>query len=70
MVGDYISTSFGGAAAFPAVAVAQAPSGGIFNEAIFTIKSGLSVGGNGNAAKDQTTNTSNDTLTDSTRTDQ
>jgi hypothetical protein len=37
MVGDYISTSFVGAPAFPAFAVAQAPSRGVFDEAIFTV---------------------------------
>src|SRR5712691_3893758 len=62
MVGDYISTSFVGGPAFPAFAVASAPTGGIFNEAIFTVKGGLSVG-RGNPASDQTNASSNDTLT-------
>ena len=35
-VGDYISTSFSGDDAFPMFAVAKAPSGGHFNEAIYT----------------------------------
>jgi len=70
MVGDYLSTSFVGGPAFPAFAVASAPTGGIFNEAIFTVKGGLSVSGKGNPAKDKTNTGSNDTLTDSTLTAQ
>ena len=37
MVGDYISTSIVGDDAFPAFAVATAPSGGFLNEAMFTV---------------------------------
>jgi hypothetical protein len=70
MVGDYISTSFVGAPAYPAFAVAQQPSGGIFNEATFTVQGGLSVGGKGNPAHDQTNSGSNDTLTGSSLTAQ
>ncbi len=72
MVGDYISTSFvgGGTPAFPAFAVANAPSGSTFDEAIFTVKGGLSVGGSANPASDQTNAGSNDTLTSSSLTDQ
>jgi hypothetical protein len=70
MVGDYISTSFAGAPAYPAIAVANAPSGGVFDEATYTIKGGLSVGGSANAAKDQTDASSNDTLTSSSLTSQ
>jgi hypothetical protein len=40
MVGDYISTSFIGNTPFPAIAVATAPAGSVFNEAMFTV-SGL-----------------------------
>ena len=40
MVGDYISTSFIGNTPFPAIAVATAPAGSVFNEAIYTV-SGL-----------------------------
>jgi len=69
MVGDYISTSFVGGPAYPAFAVASAPTGGVFNEATFTVKGGLSVG-KGKSAKDQTKTGSNDTLTDSTLTAQ
>src|SRR5713226_5406170 len=65
MVGDYISTSFSGAPAFSAVAVASAPSGGVFNEAIFTVKGGLSVGGSANPASDHFNSGGNDTLTGS-----
>ena len=35
MVGDYISTSFAGGRPVPVLALAGAPSGGRFNEAIF-----------------------------------
>ena len=70
MVGDYISTSFVGAPAFPAFAVASAPSGGAFNEATFTVKGGFSVGGSANPASDQINASSNDTLTGSTVTAQ
>ncbi len=70
MVGDYISTSFVGGPAFPAFAVASAPGGGVFNEATFTVAGGLSVGGKGKGASDQSNVGSNDTLTDSTLTDQ
>ena len=70
MVGDYISTSFTSAPAFPAFAVASAPTGGTFNEAIFTVENGLNVGGKGNPASDQTNASSNDTLTGSSLTAQ
>ncbi len=79
MVADYISTSFVGSPAFPAFAVASAPTSGgsdcftatpNCNEAIFTVENGLSVGGNGNPALDHTNAGSNDTLTDSTLTAQ
>jgi hypothetical protein len=36
MVGDYISTSFSGSSAVPAFALAGAPSGSVFNEAMYT----------------------------------
>ena len=42
MVGDYISTSFSGGTAHPVFAVATAPSGSVFNEAMYTPTSGLS----------------------------
>jgi hypothetical protein len=68
MVGDYTSTSFVGSPAFPAFAVASAPMGGIFNEATFTVQGGLSVGGNGNPARDHVSAGGNDTLTGSSLT--
>ncbi len=43
MVGDYISTSFVGGRAFPMFAEAKAPNGGLFDEAIATIRGGLGV---------------------------
>jgi hypothetical protein len=79
MVADYISTSFVGGPAFPAFAVASAPTSGgsdcftatpNCNQAIFTVRGGLSVGGSANPASDQTNASSNDTLTSSSLTDQ
>jgi hypothetical protein len=70
MVGDYISTSFSGAPAYPAIAVANAPSGGVFDEATYTVPGGLSVGGSASAAADQANAGSNDTLTSSSMTSQ
>ena len=69
MVGDYISTSFSGGPAYPAFAVANAPSGSTFDEATYTVRGGLSVG-SGNSASDQADASSNDTLTTSSLTDQ
>jgi len=46
MVGDYISTSVrSGANAFPVIAVAFAPSGSTFNEAMYVPTNGLSISG-------------------------
>jgi hypothetical protein len=46
MVGDYISTSIrSGANAFPVIAVALAPSGSTFNEAMYVPTGGLAVAG-------------------------
>jgi len=45
MVGDYISTSFSGGPAFPAFALAGAPSDTVFDEATFTVRGGLAPGG-------------------------
>jgi hypothetical protein len=41
MVGDYISTSWAGGKAHPVFASASAPSGGLFNEAVFSPVAGL-----------------------------
>jgi hypothetical protein len=70
MVGDYISTSFSGAPAFPAIAVANPPSGSVFDEATYTVQGGLSVSGSPIAATDQANVGSNDTLTTSSIKDQ
>jgi hypothetical protein len=43
MVGDYISTSYAGGTARGLFAVATAPSGGVFHEAMYTTSSGLSL---------------------------
>jgi hypothetical protein len=50
MVGDYISTSWEGGAAFPAIAVANMPSGGLFDETLDTVRHGLAVSHGGSAA--------------------
>jgi len=42
MVGDYMSTSFSGGTAYPALVSANAPSGGIFDEALYTVAGGFS----------------------------
>jgi hypothetical protein len=78
MVADYISTSFVGSPAFPAFAVASAPSGGpdcqtatpTCNQAIFTVTGGLSVAGSANPATDRTNTSSPDPDTSSSITDQ
>jgi hypothetical protein len=79
MVGDYISTSFVGSPAFPAFAVASAPTSGgsdcftatpNCNQPTFTIKGGLSVGGSTHTASDKFPAGSNDTLTGSSLTAQ
>ena len=69
MVGDYISTSFSGAPAYPALAVAHAPSGGLLDEATYTVRGGLSVTG-ALTARDHTDARSSDTLTSSSITAQ
>ena len=69
MVGDYISTSFSGAPAYPAFALANAPSGGLLDEGTYTVRGGLSVAG-AIAARDQTSAGSGDTLTSSSITAQ
>jgi len=43
MVGDYISTSFVNGKAFPALIVANAPNGSVFDEAAYTTPSGLNL---------------------------
>jgi hypothetical protein len=56
MVGDYISTSYAGGTARGLFALATAPSGGVFNEAMYTTSSGLSAAANtfaATAASDQ-----------------
>jgi hypothetical protein len=70
MVGDYISTSFVGGPAFPAFAVAHAPTGSTFDEAIYTVNGGLSMGKHPHPASDHFHAGSNDTLTGSSLTAQ
>jgi BNR repeat-like domain len=69
MVGDYISTSFSGAPAYPAFALANAPSAGLFDEGTYTVRGGLNVSGT-TAALDHTSAGSTDTLTASSITAQ
>src|SRR5579859_5061102 len=45
MVGDYFSTSFANGNAFPVFAIATAPHGTVFNEAMFTVTGGIPVTG-------------------------
>ncbi len=68
MVGDYLSTSFSGSPAFPAIVVAQAPSGTTFAEAAYTVRGGLSVAGPGKPAQDQVPAGGSDTPTSSSLT--
>jgi hypothetical protein len=70
MPGDYISTSFSGAPAFPAIAVANPPSGGLFDEATYAVQGGLNVSGSPIVATDQANVGSNDTPTSSSIRDQ
>jgi hypothetical protein len=69
MVGDYISTSFSGAPAYPAFALANAPSGSLLDEGTYTVRGGLSVT-SAISALDQTSASSSDTLTSSSVTAQ
>lgn len=63
MVGDYISTSFANGNAFPIFAVATAPSGSIFNEAMYTVASGLTLAsGTHTSNGDHATSTANHML--------
>jgi hypothetical protein len=41
MVADYVAVGFGGGKAFPIFALAQAPTGSLFHEAIYTTSTGL-----------------------------
>jgi hypothetical protein len=66
MVGDYQSASFSGGPAFPATVVANAPSGSTFDEATYTVRGGLGVGGNAHPANDRINACSSETLTSST----
>jgi hypothetical protein len=70
MVGDYISTSFSGGVAYPAFAVATAPSGGLFNENTDTVQGGLSVPTGVNPVREQIKAGANATLSSSSITDQ
>jgi hypothetical protein len=45
MVGDYISTSITGGRAWPTIAVANAPSGSTFDEAMYNPTGGLPITG-------------------------
>jgi hypothetical protein len=69
MVGDYISTYFSGAPAYPAFALANAPSGSLLDEGTYTVRGGLSVT-SATSALDQTSASSSDTLTSSSVTAQ
>jgi hypothetical protein len=51
MVGDYMSTSFVAGVAFPALVSANAPSGGVFDEALFTVAGGVLVAGGNKSSR-------------------
>jgi hypothetical protein len=65
MVGDYISGSFSGGLAFPAIAVAHSPNGGLFDEGMYTVLGGISAGGASIIATDQVNAGSSDIPTSS-----
>ncbi len=60
MVGDYIATSILTGQAWGPFAVASAPSGGLFDEAMFVPTGGLAVTGGTHAAADPVVSTSSD----------
>jgi hypothetical protein len=70
MVGDYISGSFSGGPAFPVFADAHAPSGGLFDEAMYTVTGGVAAVSGASPAADQANAGSSATLTSSTVTSQ
>jgi hypothetical protein len=70
MVGDYISTSFAGAPAYPAFALANAPSGGVFDEGTYTVKGGLVAGAAATQATGHADTGGNATLTTNSITSQ
>lgn len=70
MPGDYISTSFAGATGFPALSLANAPSGSIFDDATYTVQGGLAVTAPALAATDKVNAGATVTLTSSHVTDQ
>ena len=47
MVGDYISTSFSGSTAHPVLSIANAPTGSVFDEAMYSPASGLAAAAGG-----------------------
>jgi hypothetical protein len=58
MLGDYISTSVvSGGNAYPILALASAPTGSTFNQAMFAPTGGLAVTGGGNASAAQAATT-------------
>jgi hypothetical protein len=70
MVGDYFSTSFLGTRNFPAFALANAPTGSVFDEAIYTIQGGLGTGSAVRTVTDHVDASGSVTLTTSRITDQ
>ena len=70
MVGDYLSTSFAGTRAFPAFALANAPTGTTLDEAIYTIQGGLGTGSAARTVSDHVDASGSVTLTSSNITDQ
>lgn len=70
MVGDYFSSSFSGGPAFPVFANANAPTGSVFDEAMYTVAGGLTPTAATNAATDQANAGGSATLTSSSQTSQ
>ncbi len=69
MFGDYISTSFSSGKAWPVISVANQPTTE-FDQAMFTVSGGVSVGSAVNKAVDRYTPITNDTPTSSSLTNQ
>lgn len=65
MVGDYLSTSFARSIAYPVVALANAPSGGVFDEASYTAAGGLAASGPPVTATDRAASGARSTMTTS-----
>jgi hypothetical protein len=66
MVGDYISTSFASGTAHTVFAVANAPTGGVFDEAMYSPSSGLAAASSGHTVTSAGDNAVPDAASDHT----